>query len=112
MIENVEKKRGGSVDDNGRLTGSDRSEKTQWRKVIDLPEIERSAVPASSLIFCEHLLWICFFHGPRMIYLLLVPASSDEKLYFDEIFDQFSVDCHNENDKKNDAGVGGIVFKF
>ena len=47
-----------------------------------------------------------------MIYLLLVPASSDEKLYFDEIFDQFSVDCHNENDKKNDAGVGGIVFKF
>ena len=53
MIESVEKKRGGSVDDNGRLTGSDRSEKTQWRKVIDLPEIERSAVPASFLIFCQ-----------------------------------------------------------
>ena len=49
---NMIEKRGGSVDDNGRLTGSDRSEKTHWRKVIDLPPIERSAVPASSLIFC------------------------------------------------------------
>ena len=36
MIEKVEKKRGGSVDDNGRLTASDRSENTQWRKVDGL----------------------------------------------------------------------------
>ena len=33
MIESVEKKRGGSVDDNGWLTSSDGSENPQRRKV-------------------------------------------------------------------------------
>ena len=79
MSENnmIEKKRGGSVDDNGCLTAFDRFA-SNWK-----------TSSAWSLLLCQ--LWKCFKWGSFFTDDLKVAATSDERFNFDTIFYWISI---------------------